>query len=64
MVDGVQLLQSLARHVRVDGRRRDVGVTEEQLDDAQIRAVIEQVSGERMPQHVRGQRCGRAARSE
>ena len=58
MVLRVQLLQPLARDVRVDRRRRDVGVTEQQLHDAQVGAVVEQVRGERVPQHVRRQRRG------
>ncbi len=44
--------------MRVDRRRRDVGVSEQQLHDAQVGAVIEQMRRERVPQHVRRQ-CGR-----
>ena len=55
MVPRVQLLQPLARDVRIDRRRRDVGMPEQELHDAQIRAVIEQVGRERMPQGVRRQ---------
>jgi len=40
MVHCVQLLQTLARNVRVDRRRRDVGMTEQELDDAQIGAMV------------------------
>src|SRR5689334_213880 len=61
MMHGVELLQPLARDVRVDRRRRDVGVAEQQLHDAQIRAVIEQMRRERVAQHVRRQRRGRYA---
>ena len=63
----VQPLQPLARHVRVDRRRRDVGVAEQQLHDAQVGAMIQQMRRERVPQHVRRQRrrrdAGDAARS-
>ena len=55
MVPRVQRLQALPRDVRVDRRRRDVGVAEQQLHDAQVRAVIEQMRRERVPQHVRRQ---------
>jgi len=56
MVHCVQLLQSLARNVRVDRRRRDVGVTEQELDNAQIGAMVQQVRRECMAQDVRRQR--------
>ena len=66
MVLRVQPLQALARDVRVDRGGRDVGVAEQQLHDAQVGAVIEQVRRERVAQHVRRQRraeCRRAPRS-
>jgi len=53
MMAPVQLLQALARHVRVDLRRRYIGVTEEHLHDAQIGAVIQEMGGKSMAQHVR-----------
>ena len=62
MVLRVQLLQPLARDVRVDRRRRDVGVAEQQLHDAQVGAVIEQMRRERMAQHVRRQATRRECR--
>src|SRR3954469_20669692 len=49
----VQLLQALARYMRIDLRRRDVGVPQEQLDHAQVGAVIDEVRGECMAQAVR-----------
>ena len=49
----VQLLEPFARHVRVDLRGRYVGVPEQQLHYAQIRAVIEQVGREGVPHRVR-----------
>src|ERR1700682_6712993 len=42
----MQLLQSFARHMRIDGRRRNIRVAEQQLDDAQIGAVIQKVRRE------------------
>ena len=55
----VQLLQPLARDVRVDLRGRDVGMAEQQLHDAQIGAVVEEVRRERVAQHVRRDRAPR-----
>ena len=49
----VQLFQALASHVRVDLRSRQIAVAQEHLHDAQVRAVIEQMSRERMPQRMR-----------
>src|SRR5947207_5767910 len=46
-------LEASRRHVRVDLRRREVLVTEELLDDAQVGAAVEQMRGERVPQRVR-----------
>ena len=54
MVLRMQLLEALARDVRVDLGRRDIGVPEQHLHHAQVGAVIEQVGGERMAQGVRG----------
>ena len=62
MVLRVKLLQPLARDVRVDRRRRDVGVAEQELHDAQVRAVIQEMRRERVPQHVRRQRRRRECR--
>ena len=55
----VQLLQPLARDVRVDLRRRDVGVTEQELHHAQIGAVIDEMRGEGVAQHVRREALAR-----
>ena len=41
-----QLLEPLLQHVRVDLRRRDVGVAEQLLHGAQVGAAIEQMAGE------------------
>jgi hypothetical protein len=60
----MQLLQPLARHVGVDGGRRDVGVAQQHLHRAQVGAVVQQVRGEGVAQRVRRQRhmdAGRGA---
>src|SRR5262249_29162180 len=49
----VDLLQPVAREVRVHLRRRDVGVAEHLLHRAQIATVREQVRGEAVPEGVR-----------
>ena len=56
----VQLLQPLAGDVRVDLRRRDVRMAEQQLHHAQVRAVIEQMRREGMAQGVGRDRGGDA----
>ena len=61
MVLRVELLQPLARDVRVDRGRRDVGMPEQQLHDAQVRAVVEEVRGEGVAQDVRRDRRRRDA---
>ncbi len=48
-----QLRQLLLLHMGVDLRRRDVGMPQQFLDDAQVGPAFEQVAGEGMPQHVR-----------
>src|SRR5580704_10305288 len=53
MVLGVQFLETLARDVRVDLRGRQVAVPEQHLHHAQVRAMVEQVRGEGVPQGVR-----------
>ena len=55
---GVQLLEPLACHVRVDLRGRQVAVAKQHLHHAQVRAVVQQVSGEGVPQRVRMNRFG------
>src|SRR6185436_18429234 len=55
MVLGVQFFHALPGHVRVNLRRRKVAVPEQHLHDAQVRAVIEQVRREGMPERVRRQ---------
>jgi hypothetical protein len=56
MVPRMQLPQPLARHVGVDGGRRDVGVAQQHLHRAQVGAVVQQVGREGVAQRVRRQR--------
>jgi len=53
VVLGVQALQSFAGDMGIDLRRRDVRMAEQQLHDTQVGAVVEQVRGEGMPEHMR-----------
>ena len=46
--------QTLAADVGIDLRRADGGVAEQFLDHAQVGAMLQQVGGEAVPQHVRG----------
>src|SRR3954463_8379916 len=55
-------LQALVEDVGVDLRRRDVGVAEELLHDAQVGAVLEEVAREGVPEHVRADLVGAQAR--
>src|SRR3546814_2869656 len=48
-----QRLQTLAQHVGVDLRGRDVGVAQHLLQRAQVGAVVQQMAGEGVAQHVR-----------
>jgi len=50
LVDG---FEPFAGDVGVHFGGRDAGVAEKFLNDAQVGAVLEQVCGETMPQHVR-----------
>ncbi len=53
MMHRVDLLQPLARDVRVNLRGRDVRMAEQQLHDAQVGAVVQQVRRERVAQRMR-----------
>ena len=55
-------LGALVEHVGIDLGRRNVGVAEQILDDAQIRAVLQEVAREGVAQHVRADAGGRKAR--
>src|SRR2546428_12321139 len=63
MVLIVHLLQSGSRNVRVDLRRRYVRMPEHHLYRAQIGAVLQQVCGEGVAQHVRRDAPGEAGLS-
>ena len=46
--------EAVAGDVGVDFGGGDAGVAEEFLDDAEVRAVLEQMRGEAVSEHVRG----------
>src|SRR5260221_3319856 len=48
-----QTFKTLLDHMGVDLRGRDVGVAEQRLHDAQIGAVVQEMAGEGMAQHMR-----------
>jgi len=49
MVNGMQLLQPLARHMRIDLRSGDIGMSEQHLHHPEIRPVIQQMRRECVP---------------
>ena len=55
-------LGALIEHVGVDLRRRDVGMAEQILNDAQVRAILQQMTGEGVAKHVRAHARGRNSR--
>src|SRR5829696_607930 len=57
MARRVDLAEPVDGDQRVDLRGRHGRVTEQFLDDAHVRAAVEQVGGERVPQRVRRDRC-------
>ena len=48
-----QAFQPFFEHVGIDLRGRYVGMAEQGLHDAQVRAVVQEVAGKGMTQHVR-----------
>ena len=52
----VGLLQTLDCHVRINLRRRKARVSEQGLNAAKIRAIIEQMGSETMPKFMRTER--------
>src|SRR5215470_14938896 len=56
----VQLFETLARHVRVDLRRREVAVPEQHLHDTQICAMVQEMGSEGMAERVRRELLGDA----
>jgi hypothetical protein len=53
MRSGIHLAELVHRHQSVDLRGGDGGMTKQFLHNADVRAAVEQVGGERMPQGVR-----------
>src|SRR6266487_6097494 len=58
-----QALEPFVEHVRIDLRRRDIGMAEEYLYRAQIGPVLQQMAGECMPQHMRAETRGPQTRA-
>ena len=56
MVFGVQFLQPLPRHMRINLRRRNIRMAQQQLHYPQVRPMVDQVCCEGMSQRVRGER--------
>ena len=54
MILVVHLLQSGPRHVRVNLRGRDIRMAKHQLDGSEVRAVLQKMRRERMPEDMRG----------
>src|SRR5688500_6855608 len=54
MEAAVQLLQSLAGHVGVNFSCADTGMAKHFLDGAKVSTILEQMRGEAVPEHVRG----------
>ena len=50
-----QRFEPFFQHVRIDLRRRYIGVPEQRLHHAQVGAVVQQVAGEGVTQHMRAQ---------
>src|SRR5262245_13836508 len=53
-----QALESVLQHVRVDLRRRNVGVAEERLHHARISTVVQEMACESMAEHMRAHLAG------
>ena len=51
--------QSGPHDVRIDLRRRDVGMPQHGLHAAQVRPAFQQMRGEAVPEHVRASDCGK-----
>ena len=61
-----QFFQPLFQHVSVNLGRRNVGVTEQGLDHAQVRAVVQKVTGKSVSEDMRTEprRLNSAGRSQ
>ena len=53
-----QAFQPLLQHMGVDLRGRNIGMAEQRLHHAQIGAIVQEVAGEGMTQHMRADLCG------
>jgi hypothetical protein len=54
MVLAVDFAEAAVGDVSINFGCADAGVAEEFLDDSEVRAVVEEVSGEAVAEHVRG----------
>ena len=52
MMLGINALQPVERHVRIDLRGRNIGVSENRLHGTQVGAILDHVRGAGMTQHV------------
>ena len=52
MVLLINFFQAFLHHVRINLRRRNIGMAEHKLNGAQIRAALQKVSRETVTQHV------------
>ncbi len=50
----MHFLEAAACYMRVDLRGANAGMSKQFLDDSQVRAMLQQVGSEAVPQHVRG----------
>ncbi len=57
MVLRMQVLQALPGNVGVDGGRRNISMTQQDLNRPQVGTMVEQMCGEGMSQSMWGQRC-------
>src|ERR1039457_5686979 len=60
MILAVDVPQTVGGDVGIDFGRADAGMAEQLLDDAQVRAVIKQMGGKAVAQHVGGDVAGDA----
>src|SRR5436190_1369021 len=58
----IHSLEARLQHVRVNLRRRQVGVAEHHLNRAQVGAAFEQMRRKRVPQGVRAESAGQSGR--
>src|SRR4030095_4676016 len=48
----MHLAQPISRHLRINLGRADAGMTEQFLNDSQVRPVLQQMRGKTVPQHM------------